>query len=91
MINKYNENLDTNLSFISEFDLEEDETKQNDSFNSCDNDDESIEEIEIKTRTNKRISYNNIYKREEIDLDFEKDWEEIKDLLLNKKGNQTCV
>ena len=93
MIIKYNENLDTSLSFISEFDLEKDDTKQNDSFNSCDNDDDSIEEIEIKTKSNanKRISYDNIYRKNEIDLDFEKDWNDIKELILNKKGQQTCI
>ena len=47
MINKYDENLDTSLSFISEFDLEQDEN-QNDSFSSSDNDGECIEQIQIK-------------------------------------------
>ena len=87
MVKKFDENLNTSLSFISEFDLEEDNTKQNDSFSSsCDNDD-SIEEIEIKTKskTYKRISCDNIYRTKEIDLDFEKDWNDIKQLLLNKK------
>ena len=51
MINKYDENLNPDLSFISEFDLEEDFNKSNDSFNSSDNDDSEIEQIEIKTRT----------------------------------------
>ena len=45
MVNKYAE--DRSLSFISEFDLEGDDTKHDDSFSSCENDDPSIEEIEI--------------------------------------------
>ena len=46
MINKYEEDSNSNLSFISEFDLEEDENKRKDSFNSC-FDDNSVEEIQI--------------------------------------------
>ena len=79
MINKYDENLNTSLSFISDFDLEED-VKQNDSFNSCD--EGSVEEIEIKTKTNKRFI------DEEFDLELEKDWDKIKDLLLKNKSSQ---
>ena len=68
MVNKYDE--DGSLSFISEFDLEEDE------------------EIEIvkKYPTHKRVSYDYIYKKEEkTDLDLEKDWNEIKHLLLKRQ------
>ena len=46
MINKYDEDLNSDLSFISEFDLEEDENKNDDSFNSS-FDENSVEEIEI--------------------------------------------
>ena len=46
MINRYEEESDTNLSFISEFDLEEAENKKNESFDSC-LDENSVEEIEI--------------------------------------------
>ena len=45
MINKYEEESDSNLSFISEFDLEE-ENKNNDSFESS-LDENSVEEIDI--------------------------------------------
>lgn len=86
MVNKYDE--DGSLSFISEFDLEEDDTKQDESFSSCENDDPSIEEIEIvkKYPTHKRVSYDYIYKKEEkTDLDLEKDWNEIKHLLLKRQ------
>ena len=85
MINKYDENLNTSLSFISEFDLEQDEN-QNDSFSSSDNDGECIEQFEIKSdikiESNKRGS---IYDNKEIDLELEKDWNDIQALLLNKK------
>lgn len=85
MINKYDE--DGSLSFISEFDLEEDDTKQNESFSSCENEDPSIEEVEIvkKNPVHKRVSCDYIYKKEENDLDLEKDWNEIKHLLLTKQ------
>ena len=46
MINKYEEDSNSNLSFISEFNLEEDENENNDSFDSC-FDQNSVEEIEI--------------------------------------------
>ena len=46
MISRYEEELDSNLSFISEFDLEEDENKNDESFDSC-LDENSVEEIEI--------------------------------------------
>ena len=46
MINKYKEDSNSNLSFISEFDLEEDESRRKDSFDSC-FDDNSVEEIQI--------------------------------------------
>ena len=46
MINKYNEDLNPDLSFISEFDLEQDENKNDNSFNSS-FEDNSVEEIEI--------------------------------------------
>ena len=90
MINKYDENLNASLSFISEFDLEKDENEQDDSLNSSDNDDDnSLEQIEIKTKSSKRISENicNV----EIELEFEKDWNDIKELILNKIGQQTCI
>ena len=46
MINKYEEDSNSNLSFISEFDLEEDESRRKDSFDSC-FDDNFVEEIQI--------------------------------------------
>ena len=85
MINKYNENLNKNLSFISEFDLEEDEKEKGDSFDSLDNVN-SVEESEIFIKNNKKI----------IDLDdddeeqnkkLEKEWSDIQELLLNKNNS----
>ena len=46
MINKYDEELNTSLSFISEFDLENDENDKDNSFNSS-FDGHSVEEEEI--------------------------------------------
>ena len=85
MVNKYDENLNNNLSFISDFDLEED-LKVNDSFNSCDNDNSCIEEIEIKTKTNKKIIDN--VNNNEYDIEFEKEWDDIQKILLKNKSSQ---
>ena len=46
MLNKYDEDLNSSLSFISEFDLENEENEKDNSFNSS-FDENSIEEIEI--------------------------------------------
>ena len=81
MINKYDENLNTSLSFISEFDLEDE--KENDSFNSSDNA-SCIEVIEIKKNVNNKRILDDA-ENKEINFEFEKDWEDIKDLLLNKE------
>ena len=80
MIKKYDENVNDSLSFISEFDLEEDENKLNDSFSSSANDENSVEQIEIKTKTNKIYNDDN----EEFDFKLEKEWNDIKELLLKK-------
>jgi hypothetical protein len=82
MINKYDENLNSNLSFISDFDLEEDK-KENNSFDSCDNDDSCIEEIEIKT--NEKI-IDNIDDDDQYELKFEKDWNDIQKVLLKNES-----
>ena len=79
MINKFDENLNTSLSFISEFDLEDDK-KENDSFNSSDNE-SCIEEIEIKK--NKKMLVEN----EEFYFELDKEWDDIREELLNKESN----
>ena len=83
MINKYDENLNTSLSFISEFDLEEDEKENNNSFESCDSDN-STEQIKIlkNTRNCKRYS---IEEDIENEIQLENDWKDIQELLLKKK------
>ena len=81
MINKYDENFNSSLSFISEFDLEEDEENKNDdSFDSFAHDDSGIEIIEIKCsskQVNDKLDENN-------DIELEKEWKDIQNFLLNK-------
>ena len=85
MINKFDENLNSSLSFISEFDLEEDEKdKNNNSFDSLDNE-ESVEQIEIFSKNNKKKPDDK--DDEEYNSKLEKDWEDIRELLLNKNSN----
>ena len=80
MINKYEENINTNLSFISNFDLE-DIYIDNNSFNSEEDDNENYEIIENKTKTNKKVvNYrSNDY---EVNDKLEKDFLNIKNFLL---------
>ena len=52
MINKYDEDLNSSLSFISEFDLENEENEKDNSFNSS-FDENSVEEIEISDKKKK--------------------------------------
>ena len=81
MINKYDEYLNKSLSFISKFDLEEDENQLNNSFSSCENNDSEIEIEIIKKTSRNKINV-------EIDVDndikLEKEWKDIKNYLLNK-------
>ena len=81
MVNKFDENLDSSLSFISEFNLEERENELDSSFNSCDNDN-SVEQIEIIDKSKKII----LDEKEEEDhrSKLEKDWNDIQKILLNK-------
>lgn len=81
MINQSDENLNNSLSFISEFDLEEDENENN-SFESCDSNN-SAEQIEIVKKTKNRNSI-----QEDIDneIQLEKDWKDIQELLLKKNN-----
>ena len=82
MINKYDENLNDSLSFISEFDLEE-ENENESSFNSIDNDD-SVEQVEITNKNKKKTSS---FQEEEYNSKLEKEWEDIQYLLLNKNSS----
>ena len=80
MINKYEENINTNLSFISNFDLE-DIYKDNNSFNSEEDDNENYEIIENKTKTNKKV-VNYRSNDEEVNDKLEKDFLDLKNFLL---------
>ena len=82
MIKKFDENLNTSLSFISEFDLEkEDEKNLSESFISSDEENNCEEQIEIKVSTKKLFTYD----VEENDFEFENDWKDIEETLLSKK------
>ena len=81
MVNKYNEKLNSSLSFISEFDLEEDENEKEKSFSSIDNDD-SVEQVDIYDKNRRKISFD---KDDEENEKLENDWKDIKELVLNNK------
>ena len=84
MINKYEENLNSSLSFISEFDLENDnDIKEDNSFNS-EYDDDSVEEIEINSKFNKNIREKR-NEEDEFDIKLDQDFNEIKKKLLSSK------
>ena len=87
MINKYEEDLNKSLSFISDFDLEQDENKEDSSFNSeLDENDDSIEKIDIN------IKYRNIpkknYEDNDIEIKLNNDFDEIKKLLSTNKEKE---
>ena len=82
MINKYNEQLNTSLSFISEFDLEDDENEKDKTFSSINNDDD-VEQVDIYNKNRNKISFD---KDDEENEKLEKDWKDIKELLLNKNA-----
>ena len=83
MINKFDENLNSSLSFISEFDLEQDNENEDSSFNSLDNED-SVEYIDISDK-NRNKSFDK-EDDEEHKTKLEKEWADIQELLLNKKS-----
>ena len=80
MINKYEENINTNLSFISNFDLE-DIYIDNNSFNSEEDDNENYEIIENKTKTKKKV-VNYRSNDDEVNDKLEKDFLDLKNFLL---------
>ena len=81
MINKYDEKKDSNISFISQFDLEDNEQNINESFSSSNISNSCEEQINIETSNIKNFDDEN----EENNKKLEKEWYEIKDLLLNKE------
>ena len=79
MINKYDETLNASLSFISKFDLENEEKSLDESFNSSGNEHECEEQILIESSTK---IFDDIDEENEKRLD--KEWNDIKEFLLNK-------
>ena len=85
MIDKYDENLKTNLSFISDFDLEEkSKSSLNDSFNSMDSKINCEEQIEIISSSRQILLFDD----EEIDIQLKNEWNDIKKILLDKELSQ---
>lgn len=84
MLNKYEEDFNTSLDFISDFDLEKDDDKSFSSFESenDENDDDSFEKIEIKTKYNKKFESHQT-NDDEVNDKLNKDFIDIKNLLLN--------
>ena len=85
MINKYEENINSNLSFISNFDLEDVYNEHNDSFNSEEEDDNDNFEIVINPRIINKKVVNNIDNDDEVNDKLNKDFLDIKRLVLVKK------
>ena len=85
MINKYEENINSNLSFISNFDLEDVYNEHNDSFNSEEEDDNDNFEIVVNTRIINKKVVNNIDNDDEVNDKLNKDFLDIKRLVLGKK------
>ena len=81
MINKYEEDVNISLNNISEFDLEQD-NEDNNSFNS-EMDDDTSEIIDIKFKSNIKF-VNNLNSNDSVKDKLDKDFIEIKELLLNK-------
>ena len=81
MINKYEEDFNTNLDFMSDFDLEKDEDKSFSSFES-ENGDDSFEKIEIKTKYNKKNDNCKI-SDDEVNDKLNRDFIDIKNFILN--------
>ena len=80
MINKYDEKLNSSLSFISEFDLENEENGKDNSFNSSDNDN-CIEQIDIFKKNRAKLNFN---QDKEYNSKLENELNEIKQMILNK-------
>ena len=85
MINKYEENINSNLSFISNFDLEDVYNEHNNSFNSEEEDDNDNFEIVVNTRIINKKVVNNIDNDDEVNDKLNKDFLDIKRLVLGKK------
>ena len=85
MINKFEEDINTNLSFISNFDLEDIYNENNKSFNSEEEEDDNDNfEIIVNTRKINKKVVNNIDNDDEVNDKLNKDFLDIKRLILGK-------
>jgi len=85
MINKFEEDINTNLSFISNFDLEDIYNENNRSFNSEEEEDDNDNfEIIVNTRKINKKVVNNIDNDDEVNDKLNKDFLDIKKLILGK-------
>ena len=85
MINKFEEDINTNLSFISNFDLEDIYNENNKSFNSEEEEDDNDNfEIIVNTRKINKKVVNNIDNDDEVNDKLNKDFLDIKKLILGK-------
>ena len=82
MLNRYEEHLNSSFSDISEFDLEQDENKDDSSFNS-EEDDNCYEEKIINIKPDKNNK--KLYDEDDFDYKLEQDFNEIKKNLLSMK------
>ncbi len=89
-MDKIVEQRTTDLDDVSEFDLEEDEKELNDSFNSSEDleDNIDLEQFKIKTNFKKKRNSEVVIKKHGIDLELEKELNEIANQLLSKKINK---
>ena len=84
MINKFEEDINTNLSFISNFDLEDIYNENNRSFNSEEEEDDNDNfEIIANTRKIKKV-VSNIDNDDEVNDKLNKDFLDIKRLIFGK-------
>ena len=85
MINKFEEDINTNLSFISNFDLEDIYNENNKSFNSEEEEDDNDNfEIIVNTRKINKKVVSNIDNDDEVNDKLNKDFLDIKRLILGK-------
>ena len=84
MVHKFDEDINQSWSFISEFDLDKEEKESDDSFDSSNNNDELCEEI-IYIEKNKNLKKPTEDK--DIDIESDKEWNDVKNYILNRNYN----
>ena len=88
MINKFEEDINTSLSFISNFDLEDIYNEHNNSFNSEEEEEDDNDNFEIVVNPriiNKKVVNNIDNDDDEVNDKLNKDFLDIKRLVLGKK------